>query len=97
MENKNWPTTIEDAVKQTLAMLSAEDKKEIAKIPKGDSFMLHMSLGMQIRNRFGLHGQNQALLTACDCMSADDASEVILEAVLQALKPAKVSKKKKGN
>lgn len=89
MEKNKWPTTVEEAVKQTLAMLSAKDKKEIAKIPKGQSFMLHMSLGMQIRNRFGLHRQNQALLAACDCMDADDASEVILEAVLKALKSAK--------
>lgn len=89
MENKKWPTTVEEAVKETLAMLNAKDKKEIAKIPKNQSFLLHMSLGMQIRNRFGLHQQNQALLTACDCMDADGASEVILEAVLKALKSPK--------
>ena len=89
MENTKWPTTVEEAVKETLTMLSAKDKKEIAKIPKGQSFMLHMSLGMQIRNRFGLHQQNQALLAACDCMDADDASEVILEAVLKVLKSKK--------
>lgn len=89
MKKSKWPTTVEEAVKETLAMLSAKDKKEIAKIPKTQSFRLHMSLGMQIRNRFGLHSQNQALLAACDSMDADDASEVILEAVLKTLKSGK--------
>ncbi len=89
MKTKKWPTTVEEAVKETLAMLSAKDKKEIAKIPKGQSFFLHMSLGMQIRNRFGLHQGNQALLAACDAMEADGASEVILEALLKALKSVK--------
>ena len=89
MEKKKWPTTVEEAVKETLAMLSAKDKKDIAKIPKNQSFRLHMSLGMQIRNSFGLHQENQALLAACDAMEADGASEVILEAVLKALKSAK--------
>jgi len=89
MKNQKWPTTVKEAVKQTLAMLSAEDKKEIAKIPKSKSFLLHMSLGMQIRNRFGLHQGNQSLLTACDAMEADSASEVILDSVLKALKSKK--------
>ena len=89
MKSKQWPTTVEEAVKETLAMLSTKDKKEIAKIPKNQSFLLHMSLGMQLRNRFGLHQGNQALLAACDAMEADGASEVILDAVLKALKSAK--------
>lgn len=89
MEKKKWPTTVAEAVKETLALLSAKDKKEIAKIPKDESFRLHMSLGMQIRNRLGLHQGNQTLLAACDSMEADGASEVILDAVLKALKSAK--------
>lgn len=89
MKNKKWPTTVEEAVKETLAMLSAKDQKEIAKIPKDESFRLHMSLGMHIRNRFGLHQGNQALLAACDAMEADGASEVILEAVLKVLRSTK--------
>lgn len=93
MKNNNWPTTVAEAVKETLALLSAKDKKEIAKIPKDESFRLHMSLGMQIRNRFGLHQGNRALLVACDAMEADGASEVILDEVLNALKSAK----KKGS
>ena len=89
MEKKKWPTTVAEAVKETLALLNAKDKKEIAKIPEDESFRLHMSLGMQIRNRFGLHQGNKALLAACDAMEADGASEVILDAVLKALKSAK--------
>ena len=89
MEKKKWPTTVKEAVKETLALLSAKDKKEIAKIPKDESFRLHMSLGMQIRNRFGLHQGNQALLAACAAMEADGASEVILDEVLKALKSSK--------
>lgn len=89
MENDKLPTTVEEAVKETLAMLSAEDKKVIAKIPKSKSFLLHMSLGMQIRNRFGLHTKNEALLAACGCMDADDAAGVIIDAVLKTLKSKK--------
>lgn len=86
MKTNNWPITLEEAVKQTLAMLSAKDKNYIATMPEDKTILLHMSLGMHIRNRFGLHQGNEELLDSCGCMDADDASGVIIDAVAKTLK-----------
>lgn len=86
MKNTKWPVTLKDAVEQTLSILSAKDKKHIAKMPEEKAILLHMSLGMQIRNSFGLHQGNETLLNSCGCMDADDASGVIIDAVVKALK-----------
>ena len=90
MKKNNWPVTLEDAVKQTLSMLSAKDKKHIAKMPEEKTILLHMSLGMQIRNSFGLHQGNEALMIACgNPFDPDEVSGIIIEAVWKKLKAGK--------
>ena len=48
---------------------------------------LHLTLGMAIRNDFGLWAGNRYLLKSCgsERMSADDASSVIIRALWQRL------------
>ena len=90
MKANNWPVTLQDAVKQTLAMLSAKDKKQIPKLPEAKTILLHMSLGMQIRNRFGLHQGNEALMIACgNPYEPDEVSGVIIKAVWKKLRAGK--------
>lgn len=86
MKNKKWPLTFEDAVTQAIATLTKTDKIEIAKFPKKDLIRLHMSLGMKIRNDFGLRQGNDALMQACGSMEPDDVSTDIIEAVWKRLK-----------
>ena len=88
MKNKKWPVTFEDAVKQVISTLTKADKAEIIKFSKKDLIMLHMSLGMKIRNDFGLRQGNEALMQACGSMEPDDVSTDIVEAVWKRLKAA---------
>jgi hypothetical protein len=45
-----------------------------------------MGIGRFIRNLFGLHGENQALITSTGATNADDASMVIVEALWRRLR-----------
>jgi hypothetical protein len=86
METKDWPLTLADAVSRIVTKLSDSDKKAIAKMKKKDLVMLHMSMGMGIRNEFGLWQGNDALLESCGPCHPDDVSGVIIEAVWMAVR-----------
>ena len=86
MKKKIWPLTFDEAVKRVIATLTEADKVEILKFPKKDLVLLHMSMGMKIRNDFGLHQGNDALMRACGTMDADAVSTDIVEAVWKRLK-----------
>ena len=68
---KNWsvflqkvfqqPETVDEAVEQLMTILEDE------------LIDLHFSLGMAIRNAFGLHVQWSELLASCDVMPPDEA------------------------
>jgi len=77
------PTTVEEAVALLMSRLSDEEKAFIRSLPE-DQLMLRLqfTLGMEIRNDFGLLGGNTVLLQACgsEKMSANDASSVIIRA-----------------
>ncbi|MBU2571135.1 MAG: hypothetical protein KJ725_14125 [Gammaproteobacteria bacterium] len=63
--NKNWtalfdhgfepPMTVGEDVDRLMAILSGEEKLMIALMPEDDLIDLHFSLGLAIRNAFGLH------------------------------------------
>lgn len=71
-----WPTTVDEAVTILLNELSDENKETIRKMD--DPIRMHMSLGMQVRNRFGLWKGNQPLLIDTGQSHPDEASSVIL-------------------
>ena len=86
MNGKDWPVTLADAVKRVVDKLSDADKKAIAKMKKDDLIMLHMSLGMAIRNDFDLWQGNDSLIKECQLMDPDDISGEIIDAVWAKLK-----------
>lgn len=59
----NWPTTFEEAIDKLLRNLTLEQKKTLANVPEEDIIQLHMSLGLWVRNAFGLANmENRSLL-----------------------------------
>jgi hypothetical protein len=73
------PSTIPEAVDRLLLILTPEDRLAIATIQKGDLINLHFTLGMSIRNAFGLHEPDSLLLAACrPSVDPDDASHMII-------------------
>jgi len=97
---KKWPRTVEEAVEQLMSSMSEEDKERLRNMPEEDLILLHMGLGLEIRNTLGLGQGNKELLESCGLRSMpdsayddflpmqvhpDDASGVIVEALWKAL------------
>ncbi|WP_431065683.1 DUF6794 domain-containing protein [Methylotuvimicrobium sp.] len=68
-----------------MAILSGEEKLMIALMPEDDLIDLHFSLGLAIRNAFGLHEPGSKLLASCGTSHPNDASGVIISALWRAL------------
>lgn len=87
------PRTVDEAVDRLIAMMSPDDLAQIRQMSGHDLIELHFSLGMAIRNRFGLWGDNHELMESCasvravpsDFFRPDSASGVIIEALWQRL------------
>jgi hypothetical protein len=87
-DNSRYPETVADAADRLMEFLSGEEKLAIAGTPEEDLIDLHFTLGMAIRNAFGLHDEGSKLLDSCNqtlhpgalyCfVHPDDASEVII-------------------
>ncbi|QPK62535.1 hypothetical protein IVG45_17020 [Methylomonas sp. LL1] len=85
---KNWstenlailkpPATIDEAVDRLLLILTYEDRLAIAGMQQGDLIDLHFTLGLSIRNAFGLYEPGNPLLAACGFVDPDDASHMII-------------------
>ncbi len=76
------PDSVEVAVDRLVMVLDQEEKAQIAGTSLDDLVAdYHFSLGLQIRNAFGLWGKNPALMASCGSLMADDASSVILTAL----------------
>ena len=93
---KNWPTflqdnsrlpeTIDEAVERLMMILEGEHKVSLAVMREEDLFNLHFSLGLAIRNAFGLHVPWSKLLASCDVAHPDDASGVIIQTLWRRLR-----------
>ncbi len=71
MEN-DWSGTVDEAVTQLLEILSDEEKETLRKIPKSTvKGECHFGLSVWVRNHFGLHRANEALLNDCGRMNGD--------------------------
>jgi len=93
---KNWstiteeilepPSTVNQAVDRLLIILSPDDLHEIGLMQENDLYDLHFSLGLDIRNAFGLNVSGSLLLEACGVKLADDASHLIMCALRKRLR-----------
>lgn len=89
----NLPRTVDEAVDQLMAQMSPDDLTAIREMSVNDLISLHFSLGMTIRNQFGLWRGNDALLESCASVRGvpsgffhpDSASGVIIEALWRRL------------
>jgi hypothetical protein len=86
----NWPKTIDEAVDKLLELIPKMDQLHLKDTPENELIMYHFSLGMYIRNQFGLWKENKELLRSCagkgrNFIDPDDASMVIIEALWKRL------------
>ena len=79
------PETVDEAVERLMTVLDDEEKNEIRSMTEDDLIDLHFSLGMVIRNAFGLHVPWSKLLASCGVAHPDDASDVIISKLWRAL------------
>jgi len=79
------PETIDQAVERLMLILTGEQKATLAALSEDDLITLHFSLGISIRNAFGLHEPNSPLLAACGVWHPDDASGVIIRELWEKL------------
>lgn len=95
--NPDWPSTLTEAVDRLMSTMRVEDLATLRDTPEGNLIQYHFSLGVHIRNEFGLWQGNDELLRSC-CAEIDDpwlreiatnnpdkASGVIIEALWQRL------------
>lgn len=61
---KQWPETINEAIRILDGVLSDQDKEKIRSVHRGDLDSLYLGLGTLIRDEFGLLKGNDALITA---------------------------------
>ena len=94
-EEKNYPDTINEAVRRLLSMLSEEEKEDIKNITKEDLVMLHHYLEPYIENEFGLWKKdrkplgfcdNSGPFTSCGEIEPDKASSFIIDYLLNELR-----------
>jgi hypothetical protein len=96
---KNWPAlfqqhakppeTVDEAVDQLVVILDGEQKAAIAVMREEDLIDLHFSLGMAIRNAFGLHTPDSKLKVSFGPhIQADDISVEIINKLWSRLKYA---------
>jgi hypothetical protein len=60
-----WPATCEDAAARAIEKMGPNGVERLRSLAKDELIELHFSLGLNIRNGFGLWEGNQALLDSC--------------------------------
>ena len=65
-QNFQQPETVTEAIERLMTVLEGEHKIALAIMRKEDLVDLHFSLGMAIRNAFGLHEPGSKLLASCN-------------------------------
>lgn len=86
LDNSRLPETVAEAVDKLMMVLDDEQKIVIASLQEEDLIDLHFSLGMAIRNAFGLHKPQSKLLTSCGVVHPDDVSGVIIKILWMKIK-----------
>ncbi len=75
------PKTVKEASAILLSEMSGRDKLILRNIKKENLNMFHMSLGADIRNKFGIWSGNDALIQDAKACDLDDVASVIMKAV----------------
>lgn len=60
-----WPVTCDEAAARAIEKLGPDGVERLRSLAKDELIELHFSLGLNIRNGFGLWDGNQALLDSC--------------------------------
>ena len=85
-DNFKLPETVDEAVDRLMMVLDDEQKIALATLQENDLINLHFSLGMAIRNAFGLHHVDSKLLASCNsAIHPNDVSGVIIKALWEQL------------
>jgi hypothetical protein len=85
-DNARLPETVDDAIDRLMAILESEHKATTANLQEDDLIDLHYSLGMAIRNAFGLHKPHSKLLASCNVAHPDDAYGVLIKKLWMKIK-----------
>jgi len=81
------PKTVDEAVNRLVNVLDNEHKQAIATMLEDDLIELHFSLGIEIRNAFGLHDKNSPLLKSLGVfVHPDDASMVVIHVLWEKIR-----------
>jgi hypothetical protein len=72
------PKTVDEAVAQLKSELPPADREHILRMSREDLAQLHMSLGLRIRNGFGLWRGNEKLMKSCGVVHPDNCSGIII-------------------
>ena len=75
------PETVDEAVNRLMAVIDSQHKLFITTMTEDDLIDLHFTLGVTIRNAFGLHDLGSKLLADCGVVHPDDAAGVIINAL----------------
>jgi hypothetical protein len=90
VERDTWPTTVDEAARRIVAALDNESKARLRALSDDQLIQYHFSLGMGIRNSYGLWRGNDKLLESCGHgdgakVDPDACSGIIIEAVWRLL------------
>jgi len=80
------PKTVDEAVAQLKSELSPQDRDHILRMSREDLAQLHFSLGLRIRNGFGLWRGNDKLMKSCGATHPDICSGIIIEKLWEAIR-----------
>jgi hypothetical protein len=70
-----WPVTCDEAAARAIAKMGPAGVQRLQGLSKEELIVLHDSLGLNIRNGFGLWGGNDSLLDSCAKIAAGPASQ----------------------
>ncbi|MGZ8187832.1 MAG: DUF6794 domain-containing protein [Methylosarcina sp.] len=73
------PETVAETIDWLMDILDDEEKASFAAMREEELINLHFSLGLAIRNAFGLHEPESKLLASCGMAHPDVASEMIVK------------------
>ncbi len=85
-ERRAWPRSVDQAVEELLRRLDRASREVLRSAGDEGAVEFHFSLGMAVRNSFGLWAGNQALLEDCGHNCPDVASGVIVGRLIQRLR-----------
>jgi hypothetical protein len=83
--NKDWPSTLDEAVKTCLSTMTPEEKELIKFTPEDRLIWFHFDWAVNMKNEFGICEGNADLLESCGTSNPDETSMIIVEAVWKEL------------